>query len=353
MLLKDCATIKGGKRLPKGQTLQNVANDHPYIRVKDMQGRYVVLDSSYEYVPDSVFPSISRYTVETNDIILSIVGTVGLVALVEESLNNASLTENCVKLINIKNHLPEFIYYYLYSDKGQAQISEGVVGSTQPKFPLYNIEKLDVPDISMNEQQHIVDILGSIDAKIENNELLAKKILHFYMAQYHELLAKATQTVHLDEIATIESGKRPPIKMNVASGGCETPIIGASTIMGFTNTYLYDEPILIIGRVGTHGIVQISKGKSFPSDNTLIIKSEYYTFCYCLLNEIDYNALNKGSTQPLITQTDIKKLFVLLPDDKDLIKFESNNKLDYIISLQEENKKLQELKVLYLKKFFE
>ncbi|MCI6946420.1 MAG: restriction endonuclease subunit S [Clostridiales bacterium] len=199
----------------------------------------------------------------------------------------------------------------------------------------------------------MVDILGSIDAKIENNELLAKKILHFYMAQYHELLAKATQTVHLDEIATIESGKRPPIKMNVASGGCETPIIGASTIMGFTNTYLYDEPILIIGRVGTHGIVQISKGKSFPSDNTLIIKSEYYTFCYCLLNEIDYNALNKGSTQPLITQTDIKKLFVLLPDDKDLIKFESNNKLDYIISLQEENKKLQELKVLYLKKFFE
>ena len=151
------ATIKGGKRLPKGQTLQNVANDHPYIRVKDMQGRYVVLDSSYEYVPDSVFPSISRYTVETNDIILSIVGTVGLVALVDESLNNASLTENCVKLINIKNHLPEFIYYYLYSDKGQAQISEGVVGSTQPKLPLYNIEKLDIPDISMNEQQHIVD----------------------------------------------------------------------------------------------------------------------------------------------------------------------------------------------------
>lgn len=91
------------------------------------------------------------------------------------------------------------------------------------------------------------------------------------MVQYHELLSKTTKTVHLDEIATIESGKRPLIKTNVASGGCETPIIGASTIMGFTNTYLYDESILIIGRVGTHGIVQISKGKSFPSENTLII----------------------------------------------------------------------------------
>lgn len=249
---------------------------------------------------------------------------------------------------------PDFVYYLVISSLIREPAIKSMVGSSgRQRVQQTVIDELEIPNYSLAEQQHIVDILGSIDAKIENNELLAKKILHFYMAQYHELLAKATQTVHLDEIATIESGKRPPIKMNVASGGCETPIIGASTIMGFTNTYLYDEPILIIGRVGTHGIVQISKGKSFPSDNTLIIKSEYYTFCYCLLNEIDYNALNKGSTQPLITQTDIKKLSVLLPDDKDLIKFESNNKLDYIISLQEENKKLQELKGLYLKKFFE
>ena len=249
---------------------------------------------------------------------------------------------------------PDFVYYLVISSLVREPAIKSMVGSSgRQRVQQTVIDELEIPNYSLAEQQHIVDILGSIDAKIENNELLAKKILHFYMVQYHELLAKATQTVHLDEIATIESGKRPLIKMNVASGGCETPIIGASTIMGFTNTYLYDEPILIIGRVGTHGIVQISKGKSFPSDNTLIIKSEYYTFCYCLLNEIDYNALNKGSTQPLITQTDIKKLSVLLPDDKDLIKFESNNKLDYIISLQEENKKLQELKGLYLKKFFE
>lgn len=157
MLLKNCTTIKGGKRLPKGQALQNIANAHPYIRVKDMHGRYVKLDSTYEYVPDSIFPSISRYTVNTNDIILSIVGTVGLIAIVDKTLNNANLTENCVKLINIKNYLPQFIYYYLYSEKGQAQIREGIVGSTQPKLPLYNIEKLDIPDILYNTQQHIVD----------------------------------------------------------------------------------------------------------------------------------------------------------------------------------------------------
>ena len=162
MLLKDCATIKGGKRLPKGQTLQGEKNSHPYIRVKDMQKRYVSLSDDYEYVPDNIFPSISRYIVNTGDVILSIVGTVGLAAIVDKSLNNANLTENCVKLVNIKNFLSEYVYYYLISKSGQAQIQAGIVGSTQPKFPLYNIEKIEIPDVSMFEQQHIVDTVRNI-----------------------------------------------------------------------------------------------------------------------------------------------------------------------------------------------
>ena len=34
------------------------------------------------------------------------------------------------------------------------------------------------------------------------------------------------------------------------------PIIGASKIMGYTNDYLYNEKIIIIGRVGTHGVIK-------------------------------------------------------------------------------------------------
>ena len=162
MLLKDCSKIKGGKRLPKGQTLQVQKNSHPYIRVKDMQGRYVLLNENYEYVPDHVFSSIGRYIVNTNDVILSIVGTVGLVAIVDQSLNNANLTENCVKIVDIKEYIPEYVYYYLISTQGQAQIKEGIVGSTQPKLPLYNIEKIQIPNIKIKMQQHIVDIRRNV-----------------------------------------------------------------------------------------------------------------------------------------------------------------------------------------------
>lgn len=159
MLIKEIATIKGGKRLPKGELLTTTPNSYPYIRVRDINTRYIKLNNNFEYVPDEIYSSISNYLVRTNDVILSIVGTIGLVGIIDESLNNANLTENCVKFVNIKNYDNLYLYYYLSSQKGQQQIKAGTVGSTQPKLPIYNIEQINLPDISIEEQHHIVDTI--------------------------------------------------------------------------------------------------------------------------------------------------------------------------------------------------
>ena len=92
--------------------------------------------------------------------------------------------------------------------------------------------------------------------------------------------------------------------------------------MGFTSKANYTEKILVIGRVGTHGIIQRFNTPCWASDNTLVIKSPYYEFTNQILKRVDYSVLNCGSTQPLITQGDMKKLVVLIPDRKTLINFE-------------------------------
>ena len=163
--LGDIATIKGGKRLPKGVNLVSSPNSHPYIRVRDLGLKKVLeLDSSYEYVDDDTQKLISRYIVNTGDIIISIVGTIGLVAIVGKSLNNANLTENCVKLIDINNFDKEFLYYYLISELGKQEIQKGIVGAVQAKLPIKNIQNIIVkaPDILL--QQKIASILSSLDA---------------------------------------------------------------------------------------------------------------------------------------------------------------------------------------------
>lgn len=142
--LGEVAEIKGGKRLPQGASLIKERNKHPYIKIADMKGsRYIVIDNRFEYVSNEfVYKQISRYTVNTGDILLSIVGTIGLVSIVDESLNSANQTENCVKITKLKKIPINYVYQYLISSKGQYNIDQATVGAVQKKLPLYNIQTL-------------------------------------------------------------------------------------------------------------------------------------------------------------------------------------------------------------------
>ena len=168
--LGDVASIKGGKRLPKGINLITTPNSHPYIRVRDLNGRHTLeLTSDFEYVDDTTQKTIARYIVSSGDIVLSIVGTIGLVSIVGDTLQNANLTENCVKITDFNGVDRDYLYYYLKSARGQAEIAKGTVGAVQAKLPIKNIQdiSIDLPDLTV--QKKISNILASIDHKIAVN----------------------------------------------------------------------------------------------------------------------------------------------------------------------------------------
>ena len=174
--LGEICKVKGGKRLPKGNNLTSIPNSHPYIRVRDMGEKYLPINN-LEYVPNEVFPSIKNYIVDKGDLILSIVGSVGLVSLVNDKLDKASLTENCVKILPQKDILNnEFLYYFLKSNFGQAEIYKKTVGAVQPKLPIYNINdiELNLPDLPT--QTIIAEILSSLDDKIELNNKINQEL---------------------------------------------------------------------------------------------------------------------------------------------------------------------------------
>ena len=165
------ATVKGGKRLPKGINLITKPNPHPYIRVRDLNGKKTLeLDGSFEFVDDETQKAISRYIVTGGDIVLSIVGTIGLVSVVGDSLNEANLTENCVKLTSLSGIDRDYLYYYLKSSYGQQEIARGTVGAVQAKLPIKNIQDISIPLPDEVTQRKIADILSSLDAKIEVNQ---------------------------------------------------------------------------------------------------------------------------------------------------------------------------------------
>lgn len=321
--LGDFSNIKGGKRLPKGQMLVATPTNHPYIRVRDLgKSKTLELDSSFEYIEQETFEKIARYIVNENDIIISIVGTIGLIGKVGSTLDGANLTENCAKIVDVEGFDKDFLYYYLTSNEGQSAIHAYTVGAVQQKLPLKNIIELMIPDIPLENQKKIAKTLSVFDDRIAENKKINHHLEQIAKAIFYEKFGNQVPNGLLGDLASVSSGKRPPIKVSERTATEDIPILGAASIMGYTSKSLYSEKILVTGRVGTHGIIQRYNRPCWPSDNALVLKSDDYELVYQNLLSIDFSSMNRGSTQPLITQTDLKNVAIYIPTQIELSDFE-------------------------------
>lgn len=229
---------------------------------------------------------------------------------------------------------PEFLYYTLKSPAVRKDVRENYgSGSAIPRIVLKDFKRMPFSFPSIEEQRKITNLCSAIDAKIQVNnainENLEQQISALYESWFENfdltngVCPESWSNQELSTITEISNGKRPPIKAESFSKETPIPIVGAASVMGFTSVANHTDKILVTGRVGTHGIVQRFNAPCWTSDNTLVIKSSYYEFTNQILQRIDYSAMNRGSTQPLITQGDMKKVNILLPDVETLAKFET------------------------------
>ena len=175
--LDSICTVKGGKRLPADCELLDTPTKHPYIRVRDVgNSRYVCLTDQFQYIDEETHSAISRYIVNTDDIIISIVGTIGLLGKIHSSLDNANLTENCVKLTNIHTVTSDYLYYTLCYKKQAKEIELLTVGAVQAKLPIYNIQSIKIlvpPKEAIEDFQNKLNVLNE---QIEANTIEINKL---------------------------------------------------------------------------------------------------------------------------------------------------------------------------------
>ena len=183
-----------------------------------------------------------------------------------------------------------------------------------------------------DQQLKIGRVLCCIDEKIECNKRindnLQQQASAIYQAWFEEFLLSGGSCPStwkhgiLADIANITSGKRPSVKFFEMTENAVIPIVGAASIMGWT------------------------------SDNTLVITSDLYEYTYQLLKRIDYHSMNRGSTQPLITQSDMNKVPILIPDSETLNNFEllAGKLMEQYQSNLLESRKLAELRDTLLPK---
>ena len=343
--LGDLVKIKYGKNQKKVQDDTN--GQYPIFGTGGLMGY------SIEYLYDKPSVLIGRK------------GSIEKVRYIEEpfwTVDTLFYTE-----VNDKIVIPKFLYYVLFL----IDLSRYNEGTSIPSLRTETLNSLDLPIPNLDYQNRVLSILSKIDKKIEINEKINKNLEEQLSLLFNDWFVNCTpfkneeliksewgvvpeswKDIEFGELIEITSGNRPDEKSEDKTSEFNIPLFGASKIMGYTKEYSYNEDILIIGRVGTHGVVQRVNYPCFPSDNTFVIKSDYYGFVYQLLKRIDYDSLNTGSTQPLITQKSLKTVNAVLPDEKILSKFEMISKtiFDKIQLNNDEISKLTKLRDTLLPK---
>jgi len=168
----NIATIKGGKRVPKGYQLTDDETPHIYIRVTDMK-EGTVLFNKLKYITGEVYEVIKQYTISKNDLYITIAGTIGDVGEIPEELHNMNLTENAAKIMLYQCD-KIFLKTLLRSKICQSQFLDKVNQMAQPKLALHRIESTIVPLPPLEEQKAIVSIVNQLFKEVEELEQQTK-----------------------------------------------------------------------------------------------------------------------------------------------------------------------------------
>ena len=328
--ISDIGTVVGGAT-PSTKKPENYENGTiSWITPKDLStfsGRYI--QHGERNITETGLRSCSTELLPKNTVLFSSRAPIGYVAI---AANDVCTNQGFKSVIPNENTNPLFLYYLLKYNKDKI---EGMGSGTTFKEVSGNTMKNIVVSVPTDKkvQERISSMLGSIDDKIEENERinnnLEQQVSVLYQAWFEDYInsdgvqPETWMSAKLSDIAYISSGKRPSMKSSKKMDNASVPLVGAASIIGYTCDANQTGRILITGRVGTHGVIQRFNSPCWASDNTLVIASKYYEYVYRILKRIDYASMNRGSTQPLITQVDMNKVSVLLPDVDILNEFES------------------------------
>lgn len=145
------------------------------IRALNLKDGRLKLDD-VKRISSDVSEKLPRSQLHIHDIVLSYTGTLGECAQIKEE-GRYHLAPNVAKITPRDNIDPDYLFQIIRSSHFSQEIKNYAHGSTQPTIPMKALRELPI-DVLPIEQQHVVAaILGKLDEKIVENELINKNLL--------------------------------------------------------------------------------------------------------------------------------------------------------------------------------
>ena len=340
MKIQDILVLKRGYDLPES---------------KRIKGKYLV------YSSNGISGCHNEYKIKGPAVITGRSGSLGNVQYTE---NNCWPLNTTLYVSDFKGNNPKYISYLLQT----LHLEKYGSGSAVPTLNRNHLDNLEVPFHSLTEQQHIVDIIGSLDDKIENNNKIIEKMNNLLNVKTNELLLYKTKKFQLNDIieeckekaeielvpySVINTGK---VIIQNEQFNKEIAKNTKGKYKKIKKDYFVYNPSRI--NIGSIGVMEDEIGCVSPIYVVFKCIKEYKIYLQQLLTfDSMIKEINKrcsGSVRQALSFNDLCSIEIY-DIEKEKLKI-YNKYCDSIIritkKLEQENKLLENQKKLYLAKFF-
>lgn len=170
-----------------------------FIKVEAISEEGRFLPQKFSYIDEVTNKLLNRSVLQKDDLLFTIAGTIGRVAIVDKSILPAN-TNQAVAIIRPDRDMiePRYLYYALRDTERIREAKTRVVQSVQANFSLAELSAVTLPLPDVGRQRRIADILGSLDDKIELNrrmaatlEEMARALFKSWFVDFDPVRAKA------------------------------------------------------------------------------------------------------------------------------------------------------------------
>ena len=167
-----------------------VSEGVPFYRGKEITEKYKGnLDVSTElFITEEKFSEIERKfgAPRPGDLLLTSVGSLGSVYVVKSGDRFYFKDGNLTWFKNLKGLDSTFLFYWLASPKGKAELQKCTIGSSQSAFTIVLLKGMEIEVPPLPVQQRIAEILSAYDDLIENSQRRIRILETMARALYRE-----------------------------------------------------------------------------------------------------------------------------------------------------------------------
>lgn len=276
---------------------------------------------------------------EAGDVLLTSVGTLGVPYVVKNTDRFYFKDGNLTWFRNFNGIDSRYLYYWLLSPKGKAELNKCTIGSSQPAFTIVLLKDMRIDLPSLLKQQKTVMLLSRYDDLIENNtrriEILEETAQRIYREWFVDFrfpgyakvrfidssigrIPEEWDVKQLGDVIELAYGKA--LKAEYRKGG-EVLVFGSSGIVGYHNEHLVKGPGIIVGRKGNVGSIFWSDVDFFPIDTVFYVLTKL-SLPYVFYHLRSMNFINNDAAVPGLNRNQAYSLDFLVPNRKALDSFQ-------------------------------